>query len=105
MKTIKSPVVLGDETRAEGRLLNTELLYKLFDLNLFVWRHSPIRTCMLCLAEKYTILQVCPTISLNRRTELIGECRTLISLNKKFYRKRQGLLFSHPGSYKSSVIQ
>ena len=39
------------------------------------------RACMLCLTEKYTILQARLTTLLNRRTELMGICRHINKFN------------------------
>ena len=36
---------------------------------------SGARACMLCITEKYAILQTCPVTPLNKRTELMGKCR------------------------------
>ena len=33
------------------------------------------RACMLCLTDKWAILQACPATSLNKRTELMRKCR------------------------------
>ena len=79
-----------------------QLLWKIVTRNTL---HQPgTRAGMLCLAEKYAILQACSTTSLYRRTKLMGKCRHTDKFKSKIFRNHQCLLFFDSGLHKSSAF-